>query len=210
MISHRLKIIQVDQVLHGAQIFKRALLHALVIAFLMRLAFSGPFLPPGHQLLDTAVTVTFVVILCSITSWKAYSVMTDRSSLIGYAMSLVAGIFFFEYSISMAITVYERIFDLPFPLLQRPGADVETIVPQYLALLVLLGAFIGYMLGFFFTGSVVVQNGTLCPACGYNLTGNESNLCPECGRRFEVLELRQLVSQRVLSKGETSVPHGQD
>ena len=25
-----------------------------------------------------------------------------------------------------------------------------------------------------------------CPACGYNLTGNESGICPECGKQLLV------------------------
>ncbi len=32
-----------------------------------------------------------------------------------------------------------------------------------------------------FRGRVLVQDGTLCPSCGYSLTGNVSGRCPECG-----------------------------
>ena len=27
----------------------------------------------------------------------------------------------------------------------------------------------------------------LCPACGYDLTGNQSGVCPECGRAVEAV-----------------------
>lgn len=32
-----------------------------------------------------------------------------------------------------------------------------------------------------FRGKVLINNGTLCNSCGYNLTGNLSGKCPECG-----------------------------
>lgn len=35
----------------------------------------------------------------------------------------------------------------------------------------------------------VVQDGTCCPGCAYNLIGNQSMVCPECGRPFTFEEL---------------------
>ena len=35
-----------------------------------------------------------------------------------------------------------------------------------------------------------LQDGTLCPACGYSLIGNTSMICPECGRAFTYQELK--------------------
>jgi len=32
-----------------------------------------------------------------------------------------------------------------------------------------------------FRGKVIVQDGTMCGACGYSLVGNVSGRCPECG-----------------------------
>ena len=34
-----------------------------------------------------------------------------------------------------------------------------------------------------------IQDGTLCPACGYCLIGNTSMVCSECGRPFSFAEL---------------------
>lgn len=36
---------------------------------------------------------------------------------------------------------------------------------------------------------VVLQDGTLCPACAYSLIGNESMTCPECGGTFAFADL---------------------
>ncbi len=36
---------------------------------------------------------------------------------------------------------------------------------------------------------LVVQDGTLCPGCGYKLIGLTSHVCPECGRPFTYEEL---------------------
>ncbi len=35
----------------------------------------------------------------------------------------------------------------------------------------------------------LLQDGTLCPQCAYCLIGNESTVCPECGRPFTFDEL---------------------
>ena len=40
-----------------------------------------------------------------------------------------------------------------------------------------------------FYGPVVVQDGTLCPGCGYSLLGAPDQVCSECGRKFTVEEL---------------------
>ena len=37
--------------------------------------------------------------------------------------------------------------------------------------------------------SLVIQDGTLCPGCGYKLVGLTSQVCPECGREFTYKEL---------------------
>lgn len=37
--------------------------------------------------------------------------------------------------------------------------------------------------------SVVVQDGTLCPYCGYSLIGTSGFRCPECGRHFTYYQL---------------------
>ena len=33
---------------------------------------------------------------------------------------------------------------------------------------------------------VIQQTTNCCPACGYNMTGNTSTNCPECGTSFEI------------------------
>ena len=49
----------------------------------------------------------------------------------------------------------------------------------------------------------LLQDGTLCPGCGYSLIGNTSEVCPECGRPFTYAELgttrEALLSRRTLS-----------
>jgi len=36
---------------------------------------------------------------------------------------------------------------------------------------------------------VLIQDGTICPRCGYSLVGNQSMICPECCRTFAYVEL---------------------
>lgn len=58
-----------------------------------------------------------------------------------------------------------------------------------LGLIVVVACVIGrigeYVLGF----RVVMQNGRICPNCKYDLRGNTSMVCPECGRAFTFEEL---------------------
>lgn len=49
-----------------------------------------------------------------------------------------------------------------------------------------------------------------CPTCGYNLTGLTENRCPECGRQFELKQLRRqrakCITQRNVILQLTLVP----
>jgi len=38
-------------------------------------------------------------------------------------------------------------------------------------------------------GRLLIQDGVHCPGCGYNLKGNTSSVCSECGRPFTLEEL---------------------
>ena len=58
-----------------------------------------------------------------------------------------------------------------------------------------------------FYGPVVVQDGTLCPACGYSLLGTANRVCSECGREFTFKELgttREDFETRKITPKETA------
>ncbi len=54
---------------------------------------------------------------------------------------------------------------------------------------VLLGSGASRVARYLSGSRVIVQTGTLCPNCAYDLRGNESMVCPECGRGFSFEEL---------------------
>jgi hypothetical protein len=62
----------------------------------------------------------------------------------------------------------------------------------YATIGVYLFGVLGWGVGFVFFrrfSRVVIQDGTLCPGCGYSLIGNTSMVCPECGRGFTFAKL---------------------
>lgn len=84
---------------------------------------------------------------------------------------------------------------------------------------IIVGAYLGSILFLFLSGlvsvvfwlflrhrrpSVVIQDGTLCPECGYLLIGNVSMQCPECGRAFTLEELGTTYEHLQKGKGETN------
>lgn len=70
------------------------------------------------------------------------------------------------------------------------GWDIDLIVCGCVFTLVYGGVYIlAWQVLRIFWGPLVVQNGTLCPYCGYCLIGLAENVCPECGRPFSVEEL---------------------
>jgi predicted amidophosphoribosyltransferase len=38
-------------------------------------------------------------------------------------------------------------------------------------------------------GKLQIVDGTCCPCCGYNLVGNKTYICSECGQPFTLEEL---------------------
>ncbi len=63
----------------------------------------------------------------------------------------------------------------------RVAALAWVVLAAYLVAIRLAGLAVVRM----FVVTVVVQDGTLCGACGYDLTGNVSGVCPECGTEIE-------------------------
>ncbi len=59
---------------------------------------------------------------------------------------------------------------------QAPSLTFDFLVIAYIANTLLYGT-IGYLLGYF----TYRPGPGLCRKCEYNLTGNESGICPECG-----------------------------
>ncbi len=51
-------------------------------------------------------------------------------------------------------------------------------------------------------GKLLITDKTYCPDCGYNLVGNTTHICPECGRSFTLEELE--------INSEDLQPHGQE
>ncbi len=51
-------------------------------------------------------------------------------------------------------------------------------------------------------GKLLITDKTYCPNCGYNLLGNTTYICPECGRSFTLEELE--------INSEDLQPHGQE
>jgi hypothetical protein len=60
---------------------------------------------------------------------------------------------------------------------------VETIVPLWIPTMVFVGA--SFALGTPLFRSWRRRRRGLCIKCGYDLTGNVSGVCPECGARIE-------------------------
>ncbi len=81
----------------------------------------------------------------------------------------------------VGVLSWTHLFPVSSPRLEDvlfPGAAL--VVPYLLARIV------GLMLVRFMVVSVVYQDGTLCSSCGYDLTGNTSGVCSECGARIPV------------------------
>ncbi|HKQ47296.1 MAG TPA: hypothetical protein VJZ71_04400 [Phycisphaerae bacterium] len=70
----------------------------------------------------------------------------------------------------------------------RPVIDFS--LPLYLAFLLLLwlgtSYFIAKLIRRFLLWKACYMELPLCPRCGYNLTGNTSGRCPECGQPVEI------------------------
>ncbi|MCG3137091.1 MAG: hypothetical protein HJJLKODD_00933 [Phycisphaerae bacterium] len=50
----------------------------------------------------------------------------------------------------------------------------------------------------------IIQDGTRCPGCGYSLVGNQSMVCPECGRAYTFTELG-VTAEKFIETGRSTV-----
>ena len=85
------------------------------------------------------------------------------------------------YLVMMPIILFTGPESLPF------AVDVLVRLLSTSTRITVIGAVAGLLVLWVVSNflSVVVQTGTLCWTCGYDLTGNVSGVCPECGTGIE-------------------------
>ncbi len=69
------------------------------------------------------------------------------------------------------------------PELRRIQVVSDLLIPPVVLIL-------SFLASRWIRGQIVIQDGTLCPTCAYNLTGNTSMKCPECGRTYTTSSLQ--------------------
>jgi hypothetical protein len=94
------------------------------------------------------------------------------------------------YAVLEALAVWlSMVIAMMSLLLAHPGLSPrlpDDLGPAIaLAVIYLLVRLIALAFVRFLVVSVVYQDGSLCSSCGYNLTGNVSGICPECGTPCE-------------------------
>ena len=75
------------------------------------------------------------------------------------------------------------------PLVYSPGVAVLFLFTSHLAVCGFVGCCTAWLICRWVRGSIVPQDGTLCPNCAYSLAGCTGQMCPECGREFTYQEL---------------------
>ena len=106
-----------------------------------------------------------------------------RGQIFSPARSFICGLFYGTGFLSL----YGLAFLAKFPS-NHAKLWVWVSLPIGFLLFGVLGIVVWYVLkwmGF----DVLIQDGTLCPHCGYSLIGNTTMRCPECGHPFTPQEL---------------------
>ncbi len=79
--------------------------------------------------------------------------------------------------------------DAPLPGFGRSGTLPLFIITPTAIPLCFLSCLLYWVASRYRWGPVVIQDGTMCPQCGYNILGAVDRICSECGREFTYQEL---------------------
>jgi hypothetical protein len=141
---------------------------------------AGGTLTTGPKIIHVGIIVVSFVVLplwLAGLSWSeqrwGYAVLEALAICLGYEIARIScSIAHISSSISSSVA---HISSSPFNLLNSLASTLAIIV-IYLPVRLIALAFVRFAIV-----SMTYQDGTLCSSCGYNLTGNLSGVCPECG-----------------------------
>ena len=139
-----------------------------------------------------------VMVWVDVSAWRVMSAANDSFSgrflyvglgLAGLAIGIWCG-FYLEYQVSPTL----RFFSFPIPVAVfhlEGGQWVDFVTPMPIVLALLDVAFVTVFFPFPLSLKAVLRRRRatrrslqgLCVNCGYNLTGNVSGVCPECGEK---------------------------
>ena len=163
----------------------KVILVASVHTFALNWVLGAIFVTRGRPE-DSFMVVVFAsnILLAAVFAFRFYSRVT-RGKMLAYVLAFALGLAFWS---RLAVFVGLEL-DLGFLFFHRNGLTMVNVTPGQLILMSLFGSTIGWIVARCFKGAIVVQDGTLCPKCGYCLAGCPDRICPECGREFTYQEL---------------------
>jgi hypothetical protein len=164
-------------------LFLSAGLHTFVANLLLRLVFVAHTEPLPGSFFVVALMGSVPAVAAVLTYERYPTVRGGR--LFAYAILCAAGLAFWSELTKLLLYGYK----FHAPLLCRDGVTLAFVVPSQLVPLSLVGSLVAWLVCRLVKGRVVIQDGTLCPKCGYSLAGNISRICPECGREYTYQEL---------------------
>ena len=113
----------------------------------------------------------------------------QRRSILVYAAAYTLGTVSCNLCSGEIAIAYREATGRGFAPFWRPGAQVVFVDDLTLLVLVFAGTLFAWGACRLVRGPVSVQDGTLCPGCGYSLLGASEAKCTECGREFRYQEL---------------------
>ncbi len=101
------------------------------------------------------------------------------------------------YSIAYTVTLlcssqllrFVELQDIAIPLISRRGLIPIYLFPRDTVIIGLTSTWLAWGIGRLRHGPIVIQDGTICPGCGYSLHGAVNRMCSECGREYTFQEL---------------------
>lgn len=182
--SGKIIIVRRDYGFGWPAVLARCAFYTFVINLLMRFVFVSNAYPiEDKRILFTIHMITIPLSIAVITFLLYPRLRGDKLIVFSglYAVGLLVWSQFTWYIVCA--------FDITVPLLFPEGMVFIITHPLELVPSSLIGSAMGWGMCRWFKGKVVVQDGTLCPKCGYCLIGNIDRICPECGREFTFQEL---------------------
>jgi hypothetical protein len=183
--SRSVLIVRPSEILSLGSLAARGWLFGAVLSGFAYLAErAGVFFSQSFQffivVLSAIVLIVFVLAPFTLVScYKPHVSGGSRPVVVGFAYGL--GL----YSAPMLGIVFEHTSD-------PPNLYMVGLYLRVFGVIVLISALVTSVAGAVvrrLPPRVVVQDGALCPGCAYCLIGNESMVCPECGRPFTFEEL---------------------
>lgn len=166
----------------------RGILAATYLAAFVRVFYGREVTPSSLGTAGLIAELLLIAVFVALPVFRWYARMC-MGSMILFALIYLIVAMLFDFIAVVALSAYQNASGTRLLFVSRDSLDTWLLLPHYFAASCAAGIVGAWLVCRLRQGRVVLQDGSMCPGCGYSILGSRERVCSECGREFTFQEL---------------------